>query len=187
MKLNINKKNKKLIYTSISLVLVIIALFLLALPTINDYFIKKSSEDLSRIVINELSAKDLRKIMRMKLTLILVVYAVLIQPRLGIKQLIIIVDIIGQIVVPSVKNVESNAFKGLDENNLLAGVGTMKPNQKMGQGNYAIAGHHVAAKETLFNNLMNVKEGDLIRITDKEKIYVYKAVKILNHQMMRLT
>lgn len=81
--------------------------------------------------------------------------------------------IIGQLVIPSIKS-NLVIFKGLSEYELYAGVGTMKPGQIMGEGNYAIAGHY-AENSTLFGDLTSVKEGDIIRITDKQKIYEYKA------------
>lgn len=81
--------------------------------------------------------------------------------------------IVGQIVIPSI-DLNLTIFKGLSENELFAGVGTMKPDQVMGEGNYAIAGHY-AENNTLFGNLTSVKNGDFIKITDKKKIYVYEV------------
>ena len=47
----------------------------------------------------------------------------------------------------------------------------------MGQGNYALASHHVfgitGASDMLFSPLTKVKNGMKIYITDKEKIYTY--------------
>ena len=45
---------------------------------------------------------------------------------------------LGQIAVPSVK-LNLPIYKGLANEVLLSGAGTMKPTQKMGQGNYALA------------------------------------------------
>lgn len=81
--------------------------------------------------------------------------------------------IVGQIVIPSI-DLNLTIFKGLSENELFAGVGTMKQNQIMGEGNYAIAGHY-AENNTLFGNLTKIKKGDYIKITDKTKIYIYEV------------
>ncbi len=80
---------------------------------------------------------------------------------------------IGLISVPSV-HIYLPILKGLSGNNLAAGAGTMKPNQEMGQRNYALAGHHIHKQTTLFSPLENVKTGELIYITDKTKVYTYK-------------
>ena len=79
--------------------------------------------------------------------------------------------LIGQIVIPSIE-LNLTVFKGVTESSLLAGVGTMKQNQTMGEGNYSIAGHN-SQKGALFYKLDQVKLGDVIKITDKDKIYEY--------------
>ncbi|WP_100065328.1 class A sortase [Miniphocaeibacter massiliensis] len=81
--------------------------------------------------------------------------------------------IIGQMVIPNIK-ANLTMFKGLSNNELLAGVGTMKKDQVMGRGNYSIAGHY-AKNNTLLGNLISVNKGDIIRITDKIKTYEYKV------------
>ncbi|QQK08409.1 class A sortase [Miniphocaeibacter halophilus] len=80
--------------------------------------------------------------------------------------------IVGQIVIPSL-DLNLTIFKGLSENELFAGVGTMKNNQIMGKGNYAIAGHY-AENNTLFGDLTSIKIGDIVKITDKNNIYEYE-------------
>lgn len=84
--------------------------------------------------------------------------------------------VIGQLVIPSInKNIA--VFDGLENNNLLYGAATMKPNQKMGHGNYAIAGHFMKNEKLLFGGLMKVKNGDKIRLTNKKNIYEYEVYK----------
>ena len=80
--------------------------------------------------------------------------------------------IVGQLVIPSV-NLNIPIFKGINNTNLLAGSATMRPDQNMGEGNYPLAGHYNKDKNVLFGSLMDVKEGDIIRLTDKETIYEY--------------
>ena len=54
----------------------------------------------------------------------------------------------------------------------------MKPNQKMGEGNYSLASHHIFtaenASQMLFSPLVNAKEGMKIYLTDKDKVYTYE-------------
>lgn len=86
--------------------------------------------------------------------------------------------IIGQLVIPSInKNIA--IFDGLENNNLMYGACTMKPNQKMGLGNYAIAGHYMKNDKLLFGGLMNIKMGDTIKITNKKNIYEYEVFKTM--------
>ncbi|GGE23538.1 hypothetical protein GCM10011510_00750 [Streptococcus himalayensis] len=59
----------------------------------------------------------------------------------------------------------------------------MKPEQQLGVGNYALASHHIfeggdIARRILFSPLVNAKEGQMIYLTDKTNIYVYKITSI---------
>lgn len=80
---------------------------------------------------------------------------------------------VGEIYIPSVQ-LHLAIMEGLTNENLNVASGTMKPHQKMGEGNYAIAGHH-AYTNILFTPLMKVKNGDKIYITDKSEVYEYKV------------
>ncbi len=85
--------------------------------------------------------------------------------------------LVGQLVIP---NVDMNIpiFKGINNSNLLAGSATMRKDQKMGVGNYPLAGHYMKEKDVLFGSLMDVKEGDIIRVTDKETIFEYVTYEV---------
>ncbi len=54
----------------------------------------------------------------------------------------------------------------------------MRKDQKMGKGNYPLAGHYMKEKDVLFGSLMDVKEGDIIRVTDKETIFEYVTYEV---------
>ncbi len=86
-------------------------------------------------------------------------------------------QIIGQIVIPSL-NINLSIFNGTTNDNLLAGVTTLKPNQTMGKGNFSLAGHYTNSNGVLLNKLLEIKEDAIIRITDKNTIYEYKVYKI---------
>ena len=85
--------------------------------------------------------------------------------------------VIGGIAVPEVE-INLPIFKGLDNVNLFYGAGTMKPDQKMGEGNYSLASHHIFtaenASQMLFSPLVNAKAGMKIYLTDKDKVYTYE-------------
>ena len=85
--------------------------------------------------------------------------------------------VIGGIAIPEVE-INLPIFKGLDNVNLFYGAGTMKADQKMGEGNYSLASHHIFtaenASQMLFSPLVNAKAGMKIYLTDKDKVYTYE-------------
>lgn len=89
--------------------------------------------------------------------------------------------VIGGIAIPELE-INLPIFKGVDNVNLLYGAGTMKPDQKMGEGNYSLASHHVFqgenAGQLLFSPLANAKQGMKIYLTDKEKVYTYEITEV---------
>lgn len=85
--------------------------------------------------------------------------------------------VIGSIVVPSV-DMEVPILKGVSNSALAVGAGTMKPDQKLGTGNYALAGHYIEGRDVLFGPLYHAELGDSIFLTDLDQIYEYK----INHK-----
>ena len=89
--------------------------------------------------------------------------------------------VIGGIAIPEVE-INLPIFKGLDNVNLFYGAGTMKPDQRMGEGNYSLASHHIFtaenASQMLFSPLVNAKAGMKIYLTDKDKVYTYEITEV---------
>lgn len=67
-------------------------------------------------------------------------------------------------------------FKGLQDDGLYYGAGTLSPDQEMGEGNYGIASHRSDQADLLFTPLDDVVVGDMIYLTDLSKVYTYEAV-----------
>ncbi|MEC1262071.1 class A sortase [Bacillus swezeyi] len=80
--------------------------------------------------------------------------------------------VIGRISISSVE-MELPILKGTTNQNLLSGAATMRPDQKMGEGNYPLAGHHMRQKNLLFGPLLKIKKGARIVVTDFKKDYIY--------------
>lgn len=78
----------------------------------------------------------------------------------------------GEIMIPAV-DLHLPIVYGTTNENLLFASTTMKKGQKMGEGNYALAGHNAKNQTVLFAPLHRVKNGQKIYITDKDKIYTY--------------
>ena len=83
---------------------------------------------------------------------------------------------IGCMSIPKIKMINPifNGY-GINGTYLALGACTMKPNQQMGKGNYALAGHYMASN-TVFHSLNKVKIGMNVYLTNLKKIYVYKVV-----------
>lgn len=87
------------------------------------------------------------------------------------------IHVIGQILVPKAK-IHLPIAKGVANQTLALSAGTMRPDQKMGQGNYPLAGHHMVRKDILFSPLyFKTKVGDTVYLTNMKKIYTYKVYK----------
>lgn len=82
--------------------------------------------------------------------------------------------IIGRLYIPSI-DVNLTVFNGVTNQILHAGVGTMRPDLTMGEGNFPIAGHYSRNKDVLFGNLTAVEIGDEIFLTDNETVYEYRV------------
>ncbi|WP_312498393.1 class A sortase [Enterococcus sp.] len=85
-----------------------------------------------------------------------------------------VLPVIGGVAIPSVA-INLPIFKGLSNEALLYGAGTLSPTQQMGEGNYALASHRAQSPELLFTPLDDVAIGATIYITDLENIYTYTA------------
>ncbi|WP_336636597.1 class A sortase [Lysinibacillus fusiformis] len=81
--------------------------------------------------------------------------------------------VIGSIAVPSV-HMQLPILKGVGNAVLAIGAGTMKPNQRLGTGNYALAGHYFEEKDILFSPLYQAQIGDIIYVTDMSNVYEYQ-------------
>lgn len=92
--------------------------------------------------------------------------------------------VVGGIAIPDLA-INLPIFKGVTNDNLLYGAGTMKDSQVMGgENNYALASHHVfgltGSSQMLFSPLEKAKVGMTIYLTDKSMIYTYKITEIVS-------
>lgn len=84
---------------------------------------------------------------------------------------------IARVSIPNAK-LSTVINEGVSNDVLSVGAGTLKPNQVIGVGNYALAGHNYFGKNSdyfLFANLDLVKKGDLIYLENKSKKETYKV------------
>lgn len=82
--------------------------------------------------------------------------------------------IIGIMRIPDV-DMDISILKGVLNDNLYLGCGTVREDQTMGEGNYTLAGHMMRQRGLLFNRIPDLENGTKVYITDKYKIYVYEV------------
>lgn len=80
---------------------------------------------------------------------------------------------IGLIHIPDLA-IELPIMKGISDANLLTGAATMKRDQVLGQGNYALAGHIMKNKDLLFGSLMDIQLDSKVYLSNGETIYEYE-------------
>lgn len=69
-----------------------------------------------------------------------------------------------------------NIIQGTNKTNMLYGATTMIEGQRMGQGNYALAGHHLPRNDLLFSPLMDIQKGAIVVLKNPEQEFKYKVV-----------
>lgn len=82
--------------------------------------------------------------------------------------------IVGRLLVPSI-DLNLTVYNGVTNQILNAGVGTMRPDLTMGEGNFPIAGHYASTPNVLFADLDAIEIGDEIFLTDNENTYEYRV------------
>ena len=83
-------------------------------------------------------------------------------------------NVVGGIYIPDV-NINLPILYGSTNANLNVGATTMKPTQRMGEGNYALAGHNARNESILFAGLkyLKIEKQPKVYVTDKNKLYEY--------------
>ncbi|HAM63353.1 MAG: hypothetical protein A2Y20_05490 [Firmicutes bacterium GWF2_51_9] len=90
-------------------------------------------------------------------------------------------DVVGYIAIPSI-GLNLPILSGTTNKNLRLGATTMKEDQRMGVGNYTLAGHLTQSKTALFSPLRKMEVNEDVYLTDKSTVYRYRleTVKIVS-------
>ncbi|WP_179394127.1 class A sortase [Lacticaseibacillus absianus] len=84
------------------------------------------------------------------------------------------VPAVGKLLVPDVA-VALPVAEGVSQRVLAFAAGTLSADQTMGQGNYALAGHHMHTDESLlFGPLVRTRVGMAAYLTDMSTLYTYE-------------
>ncbi|MEO1771102.1 MULTISPECIES: class A sortase [Enterococcus] len=166
---------KKKVLRFCSFLLIVVGLFLLFNKPLINFFIRHTGAVYD---ISQLSKRDLEKNKQKEETFdfdqvkSLSSEAVVKSQLAGEKKEL---PVIASIAIPSVK-IRLPIFKGLSNEALLYGAGTLSPDQEMGAGNYALASHRSDQPDLLFTPLENIMLGDLIYLTDLSHVYTYEVI-----------
>lgn len=159
----------------ISLILLFcLGIMLILINPIQNYFIKQTSQRLLTVEIAE-DSPSIEATFDFKAVQSLAIQDVL-KAQLKREEFLVI----GSITIPEVQ-LSLPIGKGVSESILAVGAGTMKPDQKPGEGNYALASHYIEGEGILFGPLYNVQIGDKVYISDKTDMYEYQ---ITNKQII---
>ena len=154
------------------LLLLLVGLVLVFNNQIKNFFIKQTGD---AYAVSEISRADVEKNMEADTTFDFDAVEpasseAVLRAQLSNK----VLPVIGGVAIPSVA-INLPIFKGLSNEALLYGAGTLSPTQQMVEGNYALASHRAQSPELLFTPLDDVAIGATIYITDLENIYTYTA------------
>lgn len=160
---------KKWLRVSSYLVLTIVAVFLIFNKPIAGWIVQSYQPMVNRTTVESNSKAGFQNDYGSvkKLTL-----AQIAKARMNAKN----ISIIGQISVPDA-GINLPIAKGINNTNLAFAVGTFRKDMKMGQGNYALAGHNMSnlGPKILFSPLYyRAKVGQKVYLTNMNKVYVYR-------------
>lgn len=157
----------------ISILLIVVGLIFIFIPTINNQMVKQNNKSIIKIV-ETISHDEIEKNAE---TVVEFDYSAIedVDITSTIRGMINFDNksIVGQIIIPDL-GMNLPILKGVTNANLAAGATTMMPEQKIGKGNYPLAGHYMKQKDLLFGSLMDIQVGTIVYITDKKTIYEYE-------------
>ena len=87
--------------------------------------------------------------------------------------------LVGHINMPAI-GIDLPILEGVSNANLYAGAATLKPYQKMGQGNYALASHYLPDQVSNFSKIGQLRKGNRIYTNDGKYVYEYSTSKVKN-------
>lgn len=83
---------------------------------------------------------------------------------------------IGALYIPSA-DIHSKILAGIDNQNLMVGVGTYYKDQQLGKGNYVLLAHNLVQGGGLLGNLPKTTLTQVFYLTDFTSVYEYVAIK----------
>lgn len=166
--------NRKKLFSALSVFLILTGIFILFLPRISSKIIEKRTKENAELV-DSISAEKLQNNLDTESefdfdSILEISPSQTFSSSNNIDEDLIL----GRLLIPSI-DLNLTLYNGVTNEILHAGLGTMRPNLEMGKGNFPVAGHYSRNKEALFGNLTAVETGDLVYLTDNDKVYEYEV------------
>lgn len=163
--------------------LLILGIFLLFVPKLNNLYINNNSKKvlddsynkIKKVELSKDHNNDLENIEELNIddaNILLTLKSMFSDKKINYN------NMIGIIYIPDT-NTKLPIFSRATNENLMLGSAIVSPNQKMGELNYPIIGHYSKNKSVLFGGLMDIKINSDIFISDSKKLYKYKTTKTL--------
>ena len=165
------KKRRGGFRTFLGILMILIALGLLAINPVKDYLIARNTEanTVGNITREQIEANQQADVTYNFEDISNINAADVIRSGVNPDHL----PTIGGIAVPELK-INLPIYKGVSNEGMFFGAGTLSPNQRMGESNYPLASHHSIHKDLLFAPLLHAEIGQKIYITDLKNIYEYE-------------
>lgn len=169
---------KRKIIGMFSLILILSGILFLFNKPIKNYFVEKTTE---KYEISKVTKKEIEENKKKDVTFDFDAVKSLNLNAIARSQLAQLGNngkefpVIASIAVPNV-GICLPVYKGLENDGLYYGAGTLSPDQEMGEGNYGIASHRSDRADLLFTPLEEVTLGDKIYLTDLTNVYTYVAI-----------
>ncbi|MHC9532190.1 class A sortase [Dellaglioa sp. BT-FLS60] len=161
---------KKRLTTLLLILLLLLGLSLIFNEQIKDFLVGKTKPNIDTALVdknkNKKASFDFSEVKSLNTADVL-------KAKANEKSLVLL----GEISIPSV-SLNLPIAKGVSTNTLALSAGTLKEDEKMGEGNYALAGHHMIRKDLLFSPLVRMEIGQKIYLTDAKNIYEYTTSKM---------
>lgn len=174
------KKQKKglryWLLTSLSIILAVVGIVLLAMPLYTDYLLSQQIQAQEKRIA-ETTIEEFEENQQAEASFDFNDVQVLsLETILQASQNSAKVQSIGEIAVPSV-GINLTIAKGVSDLNMSVGAGTLRPDQTMGLGNYPLASHYSSygGGKLLFTPLLKMQHGDKVYLTDLKNVYVYET------------
>lgn len=166
--------NKNKLLTIFSIFLIFVGVIILSLPRISSKIIEKRTKDNAEQVEN-ISAEKLQNNLETEAEFDFDSILEISPSQTFSSSNTIDEDLIlGKLLIPSI-DLNLTLYNGVTNEILHAGLGTMRPDLQMGEGNFPIAGHYSRNKDALFGNLTAVELGDSVYLTDNDQVYEYQV------------
>ena len=166
--------NKNKVLTIFSIFLIFVGVIILSLPRISSEIIEKRTKENAEQVEN-ISAEKLQNNLETEAEFDFDSILEISPSQTFSSSNTIDEDLIlGKLLIPSI-DLNLTLYNGVTNEILHAGLGTMRPDLQMGEGNFPIAGHYSRNKDALFGNLTAVELGDFVYLTDNDQVYEYQV------------